>query len=682
MPAAALPTDYWSRPVSIENREWWSILGNYPPYGIVGGGPTWPADTNTYMSNYNYVPYVQGPNTCHIVWYQQESDSGIIGGTAGAYSVSSNPPTPSVIYNGRCYETLTVPLNGVPTSCAVCFDLQTGQQYYAIPISQGGVTPALISYSKGTSVAVAGEAGADQSNTYSVSLMSITGNRLIKINPYTGAVTLNVTAMTPQLLGGAQGSTSNTGFYNDPYVISIQQIGSGPSLKYQFINWTTAGTSTNFADRIQQNFTLPWGYVNFGGGVLGYPGIVADFETNIMVWMVGLAPQAVGVYHGTWMMAVNMGTGQMLWNRTYPDDTRYSTACLTADHGMVACLMEGGYYETFSELTGNPVWKSELMDYPWGSDSFGGYSVQSAYGLLLRGSYDGVYAFNWTNGQIAWHYADPAVPFETPYNDINGTTTYSFNGGGFIADGKFYTYETEHTPTYPLTRGWGMVCINMTNGEGIWKIYGSNLSPAAVSDGYLVASDGSTGCLNVYGKGLSATTVSAPQTAITSGTNVVISGSVLDQSPAQPGTPCVSAGSMATYMQYLHMQQPINGLWQNETIMGVPVSIDAVDPNCNMVHIATVTTDGTSGTFAYTWTPTLAGDYEIYATFAGDDSYGSSFAAAYANVVNAPATATPTPTASTAGLATTADLMTYIVVGVIAIIIAVAVATILILRKH
>jgi len=48
-PPAALPTDYWTRPASIENREWWPILGNYPGTGYIGGGTTWDTlypDTN------------------------------------------------------------------------------------------------------------------------------------------------------------------------------------------------------------------------------------------------------------------------------------------------------------------------------------------------------------------------------------------------------------------------------------------------------------------------------------------------------------------------------------------------------------------------------------------------------------------------------------------------------------
>ena len=173
--------------------------------------------------------------------------------------------------------------------------------------------------------------------------------------------------------------------------------------------------------------------------------------------------------------------------------------------------------------------------------------------------------------------------------------------------------------------------------------HGFKEAPAAISDGYLVAGNCSRRKTCTFTVKVKAQQqLAAPQTAITSGTSAVISGTVLDQSPAQPGTPCVAASSMSTYMEYLHKQQPIGGLWNNETIDGVPVSIDAVDPNGNFVHIATVTSDGTTGTFGYTWTPTTTGNYKITATFAGDNSYGSSFAASYAAVSAAPTTA-PTP---------------------------------------
>ena len=72
--------------------------------------------------------------------------------------------------------------------------------------------------------------------------------------------------------------------------------------------------------------------------------------------------------------------------------------------------MMDGYYKAWDLRTGTLAWKSELMGYPWGQASFGAYSVQSGYGLFYREAYDGVYAFNWTNGKIAWHYEAP-TPF-------------------------------------------------------------------------------------------------------------------------------------------------------------------------------------------------------------------------------------------------------------------------------
>ncbi len=673
-PGSPLPTDYWTRPVHFENREWWSILGAYPPYGVVGGGPDWPADTNAYMSNYNFVPYVEGPETSHVVMKKLNGLAGLIGGTAGQYGVTSMG-SPNVIYMGRAYQTMTVPVNGVPTSCACCYDIRTGEMYYSIPIASGGVTPQVVSYTPPGQGAVEGAAF---DTGYSVSLLSLSGNRLIKINPATGAVTLNVTGMTPQLLGGMQGSVAETSFYSDPYVYSVQSIGSGPSVQYRLIRWTTAGTSTNFTSRILSNFSLPWGFVNWGGGVMGYGGYVADFEANVMVYMVGVAPLSLGVYKGTWMTAIDLNTGQMLWNRTY-EDTRYSTACLIADHGMVACLMEQGYYSAYDLRTGNLVWESDSFDYPWSSAGFGAYAVQSAYGMLYRQAYDGVYAFDWDTGDLVWHFISYAPPYETPYTDENGTSVYSFNGGGFVADGKLYTYNTEHTPTYPRTRGWKLYCIDAFTGVGIWNITGA-MSPGALGDGYLVNGNPDDGYIYSFGKGKTATTVSAPQTQVAVGEKIIISGTVMDLSPAQPNTPCVSRDSMTTQMEYLHMQLPIDGVYHNLTMTGVPVSLVAIDPNYNSVDIGTAVSDPYYGTFNFAWAPEIEGTYTIIASFVGDDSYGSS-GSSTAIVVGAAADVEPTATPMNFDAVNNSIMMTLAVLAVL-IIIGIVVIAFLVLRKR
>ena len=204
-------------------------------------------------------------------------------------------------------------------------------------------------------------------------------------------------------------------------------------------------------------------------------------------------------------------------------------------------------------------------------------------------------------------------------------------------------------------------------------------TPAAVADGYLVTSNPDDGYMYVYGKGKSSTTVTAPDVSVPLGTALTIKGSVLDQSPAQPNTPCVSKDSMTTQMQYLHFQLPQTGLWNNETIEGVPVSLNAIDSNGAVTNIGTVTTNGYYGTFSKAWTPPAEGTYQIIASFASDDSYGSSSAATAVTVGPAPQTpATPEVTPPT-------DLTPVyygIAAAVVIIVVAVAVATVLLLRKR
>jgi len=204
----------------------------------------------------------------------------------------------------------------------------------------------------------------------------------------------------------------------------------------------------------------------------------------------------------------------------------------------------------------------------------------------------------------------------------------------------------------------------------------------------MTASNFYDGYQYVFGMGQSATTVSAPQTAIAAGSPVIISGTVFDKSPATTttpiyaqgvGVPCVSDASMGDWMAYLYQQAPYPA-----NVTGVPVAIDAVDPSGNPIHVATVTSDA-SGTFSYLWTaPTTAGKYTITATFAGDNSYGFSSAETAVGVMAVSAvttTATPTPTTVTTAV-TPSEVMTYVLAVGIAIIIAIAIVGALILRKR
>ena len=101
--------------------------------------------------------------------------------------------------------------------------------------------------------------------------------------------------------------------------------------------------------------------------------------------------------------------------------------------------------------------------------------------------------------------------------------------------------------------------------------------------------------------------------------------------------------------------------------------------NGNYRQIGTAATDE-NGMYSLTWTPDIAGNYTVYAQFAGTNGYWPSNAETHLYTTTA-TIATPTSTAQS-NLVNTSDLMTYMAVGVIAIIIAIAIVGVLVLRKR
>jgi hypothetical protein len=665
-PTVPLPTDYWTRPASHENRDWWPILGNYPSTGIVGGGLYWPADTNTYMNNYNFIPYVQAPNSAHIVWKQARADGGLIGGTLGQGSYTNAGSGFTMIYNGRAYGTLTKPGSGATgVTYWQCYDIRTGQLLWERPLATGESAPNLLSYTTRTISAVPGDIASDRN--LGVELMYVGGGRMLRYDPWTGTVNLNI-SIAPLSTG-----TFYANSLSAPLFLTVQTLGSGANTQYRLINWTMIG-DIGYPDitnkRLGVISNISWPFSSLG---------TVDYESNIAVNTVGVTPSSTGVTYGYRIIGVSMATGQVLWNVS-TDVTKgyegfFSPSTQIADHGKFAVRLNDGTWRCWDIRTGQQLWVSEMSSHPWGI--WGVYGESSAYGLLIYPQYDGVVAYNWTNGKVAWRYKyDAPYPYETVYADDNtGEALYPFYDSIIrIADGKVYTSNTEHTASQPATRGWKLHCINATTGEGLWNITGS-MAAGAVADGYLQANNRNDGFLYVFGKGKSATTVTAPQTAVSKGNAVLIEGTVLDQSPAQPGTPAVSKESMATQMEYLHMQKPIDGVEHNLTITGVPVLLTAIGSDGSVTSIGTVTTNGYYGTFSKEWTPPAEGTYQIIASFAGDDSYGSSSAGTGLLVGPAPVT-TPTPEAPVIP-----DYTLAIVGAAIVVIIAVAIATLLILRK-
>ncbi|MBA7697267.1 hypothetical protein ES703_105930 [subsurface metagenome] len=500
----------------------------------------------------------------------------------------------------------------------------------------------------GPSAPGAGETGFGKGGTWGfVHLAYIGKERLIKYDPWTGVVVKNV-SIAPL--------TSGT-VYMDPYVLSVQNLGGG---EYRLINWTTTdydeiGTPLTMADRVMSNVTWPWSNL----------GTSQDFEAGIAVYASGVSSPATGTAIDERIRAASLTTGEELWDITADIGFRaFSGSTGVADHGKFALRFDDGLWRCYDLDNGNKLWTSEPEEWPWGC--FGAYTVASAYGLIYDLSYAGLYALDWDDGSIAWHY-DPGYPgYEAAFS------TYPIFTNTYIADGKLYVGNGEHSPTEPLMRGWKLHCVNATTGEGIWNITGGG-SVGPINDGYLTFDNRYDGHMYVFGKGKSTTSVTASPKTIAKGTQVLIEGTVIDMSPAQSGTPCVSADSMATQMEYLHMQRPIDGIYHNKTIDGVPVMLTAIGSDGDYVDIGTTTTNGYYGTFGIEWTPTKEGTYMIIAAFEGDESYGSSGASTFVSVGPTP---TPypdypdypeAPAYTTTDLAILAAVIIAIIIGAVSI---------------
>jgi hypothetical protein len=238
----------------------------------------------------------------------------------------------------------------------------------------------------------------------------------------------------------------------------------------------------------------------------------------------------------------------------------------------------------------------------------------------------------------------------------------------------------------PLFRGAKELAINGTDGSLVWSILGFDVtSGPAIADGIMTTLNAYDNQIYAFGKGATKITVNAPNVGVTTAAPITISGTITDLSDGSQqdavaknfpnGLPVVSDASMESFMEAVYMQQPMPG-----NITGVPISINVLDSNGNFRTVGT-TTSKADGTFSFTWTPDITGDYTVYATFGGTQSYYASTASA---ALHAGEASTPAPgsTGTTSGIATVNDLILYLAIGVIAIIIVVLIVGAMILRRR
>ena len=391
------------------------------------------------------------------------------------------------------------------------------------------------------------------------------------------------------------------------------------------------------------------------------------------------------------MFAVNLNAsrgaiGSILWMKNYDPPAGNLTVTIQGVDWQTRVFIvnygETMQYIGYSLDTGAQIWgptaSEAAFDYYTTS-----YGCTLAYGNLYSCGYAGIcYCYNDLTGKIVFTYGNGGAGNSTN-SGLNGVYGEYPTAVSTIGNGVVYLVSEEHTITDPIYKGALARAINATTGQEIWTLSDYASASAAAS----VIADGCAALWNAYddqiysvGRGPSATTVEAPKTSNELGKSLVIDGTVMDISAGTTqttqaadfpnGVPVASDASMKDWMGYVYQQKPLP-----TNFTGVPVTVDVLDSNGNYRNIGTATTDAT-GMYSLSWKPDIAGNYTVVATFQGTNGYWPSYSETSFVVDPAAPTASPYPVVNLP------PTETYFAISTVAIIIAIAIATVLILRKR
>jgi hypothetical protein len=716
-----LPTEYWTRPIYGENPYWWSISSDW----LGTGSPQ--------LTGYSrYVHDAVGPQTSHIMWTKPLQAGGVVGGDnfavqgdtyfeGSAYISRYRNP---IILNGKLYYKGPVGFASASGGPTQCVDLRTGEVIWSrddVPsLSFGYIYDTQQPNQHGVMQAVL------CTSNFARCFDADTGNPLFNFT----SVPSGTTAMGPQgeilryVIANA-GNSTNPNYYlaqwnsskpffgtgltpsqsgNIPANAPITPAPSGTNTYWNGSMWVSNSVRTAQGYAAVQwpaydwNISIPW-----RNTMPSTPSVINAWYNDVMICRNGSLPgfglmggdTYIGTpytYFAVQLNASKGAIGSALWWNT----VNAAAGNITVGQGVAdptvgvftECYKETSQWVGYSMTTGQKLWgptpSQAALDY------YGYFypglteGMRMAPGKLYSAGMAGIiYCYDMATGNLLWTYG----------NGGEGNSTNSgFQVPGpyptfiyAIGNGIIYTMDTEHTVETPIYKGALTRAINATDGTEIWTLSnynGAGVSAAAIADGFATFMNGYDNQIYVVGRGPSATTVQAPMTAITAGNSVVIQGTVTDISAGTKqnqqaadfpnGVPAVSDASMEDWMGYVYQQKPFP-----TNAAGVEVTLDAVDPNGNFVHLGTATSDA-SGTFGYAWTtPDVPGKYTVIAAFAGSESYWPSYAETHMVISEAPpATPTPTPAAPLPPF----DL--YILIATVVIVIAIAIVGLMILRKR
>jgi len=672
-PAIPLPTEYWTRPIDVQIREWYNIAGNWL---------TTPQN--------NFVKYNENaPESAHVLWAKPIASGGLVGGYLGDHGFEDGDAyegkfSNSVIINGILYYNLFTEASrgGLPGQGIVAVDLRTGEELW---------------FRNNSRLAFGQTFYWESFNYYGAFayLWETVGNTWNAYDPFTGNWVYSITGMpTSAVQFGA--SYTVRGPRDEIFIYNINQQRGWISLwnSSRCVNPQTRGDSwdgswaRNMArDGYNRIYPAARGYEWNKTIPLGLPGSVA------MV----LSDRIIGVSGGGWttignepisMWGISLKPGQegtLLFNRNWSlpqkDLTMIFGTASVEDNIFVMHAKETRAWYGFNLDTGQQVWGPTDSE-----DDLGifGMNAYIAYGKLYAANKMGgtLYTYDAKTGNLLWTYEA-----NDPFNEILWSDKWPIELV-FITDGKVYLAHSEHSGNNPKPRGAPFIVLDAETGEQIWRLDGGFRTTdwggkPIIGDSIIAAFNTYDNRIYAIGKGPSAITVSAPNFGIQLGTSIIISGTVTDVSAGAKdsaiasrfpnGLPAVSDDCQSEWMRYVYMQFP-----RPTNISGVPVQINVIDANGNYRTIGTTSSDE-NGYFSFNWKPDITGAYQVFAVFEGSQSYWPSIAEASFIIDDPAPAATQQPTQNPS----TSDL--YLlpgIAGIIVTIIVVGAAIILLQRKR
>lgn len=656
-PDNPLPTEYWTRPLYGETKGWWQLTDSWlmRAYDRASGG---------HYRGQAFAPYTSAPDSSHILWTEPIWFGGVGGGKSEDQvfyaGMSYEQPFEPLILSGRIIYTQTGPSDIGDKFGTRCLDLNTGEEIWFL---------------NNTNIAFAQLVSTENPNEHGLIayLWETSGATWKMYDGFTGRYILTIQNVTTgTIMTGPNGE-----------ILTYSVSGQSPDRRLVVWNSTRAIYYAFPYARYAQVYEpgSEWN-PRVGAVIDGRLGIeynvsigttpgsisIADVDAGILIMINTDTSKYPYIYTHS---GFDINTGQRLWiqNRTNIYDQRIPL-CANIDNDVYA-LMDRSKLQihAYNARTGNLLWVSEPMPQGW---AYHTRIVEVAYGKVLVQSWDGYFrAYDAQTGKLSWEYYFGNTGYETIYG------TLPTNDGFTIADRKVFVFNDEHSPNSVLWRGAKLWALDVDTGELVWNITGWLDSPA-VSDGILIAFNVYDGQVYGFGKGPTATAVTAPDVELAFGSSVTIRGTVTDISAGTKqtqiaarfpnGVPVVGKDSVSAWMEYVYMQKarPVD-------VQGVTVTLKVLDANNNYREIGTATTDA-DGFFSFIWTPDIPGKFNVYASFDGDDSYWPSHAVSAFNVSPGDES-TPEPTQVSQSIAD----MYFLPVSIILIIAIVAVLVLMLL---